>query len=417
LKFFLKNKKVIQFQEKIFFLLDKCQKLPHKKDYKYYEPLNFEDINREWGNDFFEIDKKLSEGKIKDKIYGGWYGRCAGCLLGKPVEGWSKGKIESFLKDTGQFPLKFYMRNDFSEKILESYGINKNAPFINNIKNMVEDDDINYTVLALTLLEKYGFNFSKFDFAINFLQKLPVLRTCTAERITYKNLVNLISPENSGYYRNPYREWIGAQIRTDFYGYITPGKPERGVELAYKDASVTHIKNGVYGAIFISAIISIAFYEKEPEKIVKYALNYIPQKSRLAESIKEILDYKEKGFFFEDIVNFIHKKWDEKNPHHWCHTISNAQIVITALLWGEKDFGNSICKAVSAGFDTDYNGATVGSILGVMLGMENLPSKWIELLNNKVETGISGYSKTKISELARKTYKIYKKGGKENGKS
>ena len=30
--------------------------------------------------------------------------------------------------------------------------------------------------------------------------------------------------------------------------------------------------------------------------------------------------------------------YDEANPHHWCHTISNAMIVALGLLWGEKDF-------------------------------------------------------------------------------
>ncbi|HOK57056.1 MAG TPA: ADP-ribosylglycohydrolase family protein [bacterium] len=416
MKNFLKNKNPLEYQEKIFFLFDKCQKLPQKKDYKYFEPIKFEDIKSEWNNNFFKIENKLTEKEIKDKIYGGWLGRCAGCLLGKPVEGWSKKKIENFLKDTGQFPLRFYMRSDFNEEILEKYNINRNAPFINNIKNMVEDDDINYTVLALTLIEKYGFNFSAIDFAYNFLQKLPVLRTCTAERITYKNLVNLISPDYSALFRNPYREWIGAQIRTDFYGYITPGNPEKGVELAYKDASVTHIKNGVYGAMFITAMISIAFYEKDIKKIVKNALSFIPQKSRLAEGIEEILNYKEKNLSYEEVVNIIHNKWNEKNPHHWCHVISNAQIVVIGLLWGNKDFGDSVCKAVNAGFDTDCNGATVGSILGVLFGKKNLPSEWIKVLNNKVETGVSGYSKAKISELAKKTYDIYKKGEKD-GKS
>ncbi|MCS7181055.1 MAG: ADP-ribosylglycohydrolase family protein, partial [bacterium] len=405
----IKHQEFLEYQEEIGLFFDKLQKLPLRKDFQFFEPISFDEVKKEWGQFYFVSMKEVNDKKIKDKIYGGWFGRCAGCLLGKPIEGWKREKIINFLKETGQFPLKHYMRSDFSSDITEKYKISKNC-FINNIENMVEDDDLNYTVLALTLVEKYGYNFTPIDFSKNLLEKIPILRTCTAERVVYKNLVNLKSPEISAFFRNPYREWIGAQIRTDFYGYINPGEPEKAVELAYKDASVTHIKNGVYGAMFISAMISIAFFEDDVEKIVKYGLNYIPQKSRLAEGIKEILDYKEKGLSYEEVSNIIHKKWDEKNPHHWCHVISNAQIVTIGLLWGNGDFGESICKAVSIGFDTDCNGATVGSIMGVKIGKKNLPEEWIKPLNNKIETGITGFSKVKITDLAKKTFEIYKKG-------
>ena len=72
----------------------------------------------------------------------------------------------------------------------------------------------------------------------------------------------------------------------------------------------------------------------------------------------------------------IHARWDEKKRHHAIHTISNAEIVAMGLLWGELDFGRSICLAVQACFDTDCNGATAGSILGMMLGAKKLPARW-----------------------------------------
>jgi ADP-ribosylglycohydrolase len=60
--------------------------------------------------------------------------------------------------------------------------------------------------------------------------------------------------------------------------------------------------------------------------------------------------------------------WDEYNQHHWCHTISNAQVVTIALLWSGGEFESAVTKSVWPGFDTDCNGATVGSVMGMILG-------------------------------------------------
>ena len=78
------------------------------------------------------------------------------------------------------------------------------------------------------------------------------------------------------------------------------------------------------------------------------------------------------------------------------------------LLWGEGDYETSICRAVEACFDTDCNGATIGSIFGMMHGAKALPGKWIGPLNDRLETGIAGYHLVRISELASEGFEIYR---------
>jgi ADP-ribosylglycohydrolase len=194
-------------------------------------------------------------------------------------------------------------------------------------------------------------------------------------------------PPESASYRNPYREWIGAQIRADFFGYITPDDPKKGAELAWRDASISHVKNGIYGEMFVAAMLSASYVKKDIEDIIRTGMSQIPEKSRLYEGIKIVLDWRKEGITWEDAINRVHEKYDEKNMHHWTHTISNAIIVCIGLLYGECDFEKSIGIAVTAGFDTDCNCATVGSIIGFVLGSKALPEKWTNPLNNRLKSG------------------------------
>jgi hypothetical protein len=95
--------------------------------------------------------------------------------------------------------------------------------------------------------------------------------------------------------------------------------------------------------------------------------------------------------------------------HDWTHTVSNAMIVCIGLLFGDMDFEKSISIAVLGAFDTDCNGSTTGSILGMALGAKAMPEKWTAPLNDLLRTGVSGYELLKISDLAARTMSIIEK--------
>ena len=223
--------------------------------------------------------------------------------------------------------------------------------------------------------------------------------------MAYCNFVKGYEPPESAVYKNPFREWIGAQIRGDYFGYINPGNPEKAAEMAWRDASISHVKNGIYGEMFVSAMIAVAAATDNIEDIIKGGLAQIPHTSRLYEEITSVLEDYKKGVSQKQAFETIHKKYDEYTGHGWCHTISNAMIVAAALLYGKGDYGKSICMAVETGFDTDCNGATVGSVLGMANGIDSIPEYWKKPINDTLHTSIFGVGTVKISDMAKKTLK------------
>jgi ADP-ribosylglycohydrolase len=144
------------------------------------------------------------------------------------------------------------------------------------------------------------------------------------------------------------------------------------------------------------------------EEIILGGLAQIPSTSRLYEAVTGIIIAYKEGVSGKDCFNSIHKIYDEHNTHDWCHTISNALIVVAALLYGNGNYGKSICTAVQAGFDTDCNGATVGSVLGMKNGVESIGLEWTKPINGELDTTIFGIGKVNISDLVASTMKHVK---------
>ncbi len=375
-----------------------------REGYEYNEPSELDEIKAL--RDGFEIGGKLpSKEEMKKKIEGAWYGRICGCLLGKPVECSRTDELIPFLKDVNNYPMNRYILNsEITDEIQSKYSFDfKGHTYIDNIDGAPIDDDTNYTVLSQVLIERYGKNFTSKDVGEMWLSTQPIYNYFTAERVAFKNLVMGFVPPNSAKYKNPFREWIGAQIRGDYYGYINPGDAEKSADMAFRDAAVSHTKNGIYGEMFVSAMISGAALSNNIIEIIKTGLSQIPKTSRLYKEISDMLCDYENGVSCDEAFEKIHKKYDEYTGHGWCHTLSNARIVVAGLLYGEGNYSKSICLCVQTGFDTDCNAATVGSVLGMAYGIDNIDSCWYSPINNKLNTSILGYAQLKVSDLIEKT--------------
>jgi ADP-ribosylglycohydrolase len=386
-------------------LLDKSLTTPLRSDYEFVEPSDLEGICALRPSNPPALPTiSLTDSQLEDRLHGAWIGRCIGCLLGKPVEGWDRERMNGYLKATGRFPLNDFFRYDIaSPEAREKYRLSPESAFADRVSCMPEDDDLNYTVLNLAILKKHGLSFTSSDAASFWLENLPIYRTFTAERVAYRNLSNLIPPPLSAFYRNPYREWIGAQIRADFWGYAAAGDPSLASELAWRDASISHVKNGIYGAMWVSGMTAAAFVTDNIPTIIQAGLAQIPQKCRLADMLEGILEWKEVEVEYETAAYRVHEFWNEHRHHDWCHVIANAMVVAVGLLWGEGDYAKTICHAVQCCFDTDCNGATCGSILGILHGRRALPSGWTDMINDTLMTGVTGYHRVSLSDLAQES--------------
>jgi len=383
---------------------------PQRKGYSYDEPSDIEGIRALRQKQELTLELPREE-VLSEKTLGAWYGRICGCLLGKAVEGIKSPELKLVLERTGNLPMTRYIeREELTDEVVD--GIRwpiRNRSFSKNIGCMPSDDDTNYMLMGYKLLSKYGRDFTPENVASVWLQSQIKDAYCTAERVAYRNFLDGYMPPYSAEYKNPYREWIGAQIRGDFFGYINPCDPELAADMAFRDASISHVKNGIYGEMWVSAMIAAAYGCDDVEQVIRRGLAEIPATSRLFEAVSKVIEAYRGGVSSEEFFTDLHKRWNEYEGHDWCHTISNAEIVAACLLYGEKDYTRSVGMSVEQGFDTDCNGATVGSVLGTIIGMKGLPESFTGFVKDTLCSNLVGYERVSIAGMAEKTCEIRRK--------
>ncbi|WP_422735288.1 ADP-ribosylglycohydrolase family protein [Micromonospora sp. WMMD729] len=346
-----------------------------------------------------------------DRLHGAWLGRAVGCLLGKPVEKIPREGIREILTATGRWPLRdWFTAEGLPAEVAARWPWNRrSAPtsLAETIDGMPEDDDLNYALLALRVLETKGRGFTSADVAQAWLDWLPAGRVFTAERVAYRNLLLGYPPPDSARRHNPFREWIGAQIRTDVYGWVNPGRPDRAVELAVRDAAVSHVRGGVHGAIWAAALAAAAPVAGTIDEVLDAAETVLPPHSRFAATVR---DARALGAEADDWERVVDELYDRHGHLHWVHVRNNAALVAAALAYGRGDLERSITAVVSGGWDTDSTGATVGAVTGALAGASGLPARWVDPLRNRLASSIAGFDGIGFDELAERTLALAEQG-------
>ena len=384
-------------------LYDALESSPEEVGWDYDEPSRLEDIQAQTSP--LRRTSPPLEREYSDRVVAAWLGRCAGCNLGKPVEGygWNRGKLRQYLEQAGAYPLDNYL--PVLDPMPPGFALNPSWKVATRgrVKPMARDDDTDYTMLGLRLLETQGRGYHSADVAQEWLRALPFHMVYTAERVAYRNLVRGFRPPATATTRNPYREWIGAMIRADIFGYVSPGDPQGAALLSYQDATLSHTANGIYGEMWAAALVGAAFTSASAKEALEQAAQVVPRRSRLAESLRLTMTAHEEGGSWDDAMASMEKRLD---GYHWVHTINNAEVVTAALLWGEGDFSRTVGLAVEAGLDTDCTGATAGSVFGALHGTKAIPSHWTSPLEDRIHSAIFGFDGSSISGLASRTVEL-----------
>jgi ADP-ribosylglycohydrolase len=341
------------------------------------------------------------------RIRAAWTGRISGCQLGKPVEVLAMRQglqaLTDYLEKADALPLRDYVPC-LEDSLVAQIGRRSCKGWLERSE---PDDDINYTVLALMMLERHGIELSTADVARAWLQRLPAGVTFTAERAAYRVLLERAhqgfefgAPPGFDLAEcavNPFSDWIGAQIRADLYGWVCPGRPELAAELARRDAALSHTGDGIYGAVFVAALGAAIPATDSFSAALEAALEHIPRESEAAGAVR----FGASLTGSDDAVPRLHERYGELSP---VHTVNNLALVVWALLSGEDDFSRAIGDAVAAGWDTDCNGATVGGLWG--LTGRSIPAHWADPWQGRVAVQLAGVGELALDDLVERTLAV-----------
>lgn len=309
--------------------------------------------------------------QLRDKIKGGWAGQTIGVVYGAPVEFKYQGSI-----------IPDYQNIPWREGYVKYWWDKKPGLF----------DDIYTDLNFVEVFEKYGINVSM-DTIAHHWAGTPY-HLAHANQASRYNILNGIMPPNSGNWKNnPHADDLDFQIEADFIGLMTPGMLNSATEIANRVGHIMNSGDGWYGGVYVSALYSMAFVSNDVNEIVEQSIKTIPEKTKFHDCIADVIKWhKQYPEDWQATWFQLQKKWnnDVGCPKGVFLSFDidakiNSAYATIGLLYGKGDFTKSIDIAARCGQDADCNPATVGGVLGVMLGYSKIPAFWLKPLQ-EIET-------------------------------
>jgi ADP-ribosylglycohydrolase len=307
-----------------------------------------------------------------ERVYAGWLGKCIGVRFGAPIEGWTYEEIRDNIG-----PLDGYL-NEAPGKLFKP---DDDTAFPMVLIRALEDCDASPDLTAQQIS----------DARLNYLGNQHGTYWwggygISSGHTSYINAAKGVpaplcgSIEMNGLALS---EQIGGQIFSDIWGLVAPNNPALAADLAERAASISHDGNGVYGGRFIAALVSQAFSESDPFKLIEVGLSLIPADSEYTRVIRAVLDfYHQHPDDWHECFAFLKANFGYDRYPGEVHIIPNTGVIIMALAYGQGDFSRTVQIANMAGWDTDCNVGNVGAIMGVAVGLDGIDWSWREPMND-----------------------------------
>ncbi len=380
--------------------------LPLRADWPWHEPSDLPGI-------LLAADPGLSRAPIaavdpvgiRPRVEQAFLSAVCGCILGKPLEISQTGQFfRAKLEPRGSWPLRGYISEADLAAIGKRHG---DAAYTTRetITYAGPDDDLNYTLIGMLLLERHGA-----DFTTDHLRDLWFTNIPSGWQWGPERTVGIKAALHSLMWSKdpvPYDDWVevanagdeacGAQIRADAYGYACPGHPFRAACLAYRDAAYTHRRTGIYATMWTAAAIATAFVSDDWKTIAATANQYIPVRSRFHACVAEAIAMVDAADDWWQSFLAINQRWNE---YGHCGVYQEVATLINTLKFATSPH-DGFCKQVMQGNDTDSYGCTAGSLCGAKFPAGTLDrDTWVAPFQDTIHTTIATLTEHRLSALA-----------------
>jgi ADP-ribosylglycohydrolase len=295
-------------------------------------------------------DLTLLRDAYRDKVYGGWIGKNIGSTLGLPVEG---ALTPNSLQFYQPLPGQATANDDLDFQLVWLHALRAHGVQITSDHLIGEwRDHIRYP------WDEYGY--------------------------ALFNMRRSLRPPLTGAFENWFRHSLGGVCRTEIWAMVAPGAPQVAATYAWQDAILDHAEEGVWGAMFWAGIESAAFFLSDTNRLLDIGLNLIPKTCRVAQAVGVVREAHLSGASPLEARSRILQAVGSDN---FTDTPQNIGFMALGWLYGEGDFGASICAAVNCGYAAGSNGASLGALLGILKGRRNLPAEWIDPIGDAIVVG------------------------------
>lgn len=188
------------------------------------------------------------------------------------------------------------------------------------------------------------------------------------------NIKRGLMPPESGKY-NAYNISDGAAMRITPIGIICAGDPEKAARLAEIESSLSHWRDGIWGAQAVAAAVAVAIADASVDEIINTAIRFMPEDSWLRYNMLKAMDIINQSASLEEAWMPLHHQLWSTYKAAVPEAVTEA---LAVFLLTKGDFGKGIIYAGNFGRDADTIGAIVGAISGALNGTKNIPEKWKE---------------------------------------